>query len=213
MSTAGLNYEPWPWTYLETALSRTDAEALSAEFPVHLLVRFPAPVLAKLNQGLEANRRCQHRTGTLSPNSAGLSPRWRQFIEFLHDDQYVSLVERLTGRDLSRYQLHVYVWEYGCQDWLGPHVDSAYVTQLFYFTPDWTEYDGGYLHILATRHSEQPYQRLAPACGASSILCRTEQAWHAVEPVATPGCIRRSATAFFRSTEPGDGFASDADEV
>src|SRR5690242_12443505 len=136
MLTARLNYEPWPWAYLDTALSHADAEALSLEYPAHLLVDFPAPLLAVRNQPREGDGPYRHKTGRLSPRSTGLSPRWRQFVEFLHSGHYFALVKQLTDCYLSGCHLDVFVWEYGWLDWMGSHVDlpRTHVSQLFYFT-------------------------------------------------------------------------------
>jgi Rps23 Pro-64 3,4-dihydroxylase Tpa1-like proline 4-hydroxylase len=91
------------------------------------------------------------------------------------------------------------VYQYGWRDWLGPHLDKAdrRVVQIFYFTDNWTEHDGGHLHILRERDSEQPYGRVPPRAGGSAVICPTNHGWHEVEPVSRPTVTRRSMIARF----------------
>lgn len=197
MSTARLQSDPWQWCYLPAVFNAADISAMAAEFPSHLLVERNERLLGDAYGYLAQWR------GPLDIGSSNLSARWRQFTEFLYSDRYTELVEQLTGLRLTDCALDFTLYEYGSRDWLGVHRDKPErrVVQVFYFTADWADDDGGCLRILRTRDDAEPHQRLLPRAGSSAVMCPSDRSWHEVEAVTSPDARRRSLVVRFNTTD------------
>lgn len=191
-----LQRAPWRWAYGADVLPLETARELAASFPEELL--------AATESSPDSAKQYRMQTAELGADVDMLPAVWQRMYSFLTADGYRRLIQRLAEVSLAECSLEVSVWEYGPQDWLEAHVDKPdkVVTQIFYLSDGWRAEWGGRLFILSERHSE-PHAALSPTLGASSLVVRSDESWHAVEPVA-PGVplARRSLTAMFRTNEP-----------
>src|ERR1700722_436215 len=175
MSGLILQADPWPWAYHPRLLSEPDSGALCESFPSGLLRR-----ASSADQGGKTYRLRTAVLGAVMP----LPDPWRALYACLTSRSYRQRLEAVTQRPLGDCALEVSIWEYGPQDWLGPHVDKPdkVVTQIIYLSAGWQAGWGGRLLILPGP-GEPPSAALAPMPGASSVVIRSDTSWHAVEPV------------------------------
>lgn len=177
----------------------------------YLRETWPAGVALRLSRSFDgfALTRCErveheksYRFGTAELGAPGVQPptqEWSSVVEALSGNEYRHAVSELTGVPLDGCRFTLSVWEYGSGDWLAPHVDKPdkIVTQIFYLTEGWQDADGGRLLVLENADVSSMVHALPPRLGASAILVRSENSWHAVEPPAAAGPLRRSITATF----------------
>lgn len=177
LKVARLERKPFDWACIEETFESPD-EGL------RLMQQFPDRDFSHLESNVVGK---QYSMRGLSATSEmnGLTHAWRQFLRSLEKSRYRRTLGALTGIELGNLRQEITLWRYSRGDFLGPHTDKEdkIVTHIVYFSdPDWTSEDGGCLDILATADSNSVIRRIAPVCGRSVVLVRSDQSWHAVTP-------------------------------
>lgn len=176
--------DPWRHLYL--------ADALPAGYATRLARSFPADRLApSARSGSDKDYRLW--TADLTENG-DLPDPWGEFLGVLGGAAHRDLLARRSGVDLSATRVSLTVWEYRGGDFLAPHVDKAekVLTQIVYLGEHWAEGDGGRLLVQRTPDEGDVVARLSPSLGATAVLVRSDDSWHAVEPPRPGAAPRRS---------------------
>jgi len=130
---------------------------------------------------------------------------WQDFIAELCSDDYRDEIERLLGAKKAEFRFHWHYTPAGCD--VSPHCDSRreHGSHLFYFNSaeEWDPAWGGSTLVLddggrLSYDSAPDYDQFDAAheCQSignfSSLMLRTDHAWHAVRPITCPeGHMRR----------------------
>ncbi len=130
---------------------------------------------------------------------------WRAFIGELCADDYRREVTRLLGAKKVEFRFHWHYTPTGCD--VSPHCDARreHGSHLFYFNPadDWDPSWGGSTLVLddggrlgynsAPDYADFDAEYECRSIGNfSSLMLRTDHAWHAVRPITCPeGYLRR----------------------
>ncbi len=130
---------------------------------------------------------------------------WQDFIAELCSDDYRDEIERLLGAKKAEFRFHWHYTPAGCD--VSPHCDSRreHGSHLFYFNseeewdPTWGGStlvldDGGRLSYDSAPDYDQfdAVQECQSIGNFSSLMLRTDHAWHAVRPITCPeGHMRR----------------------
>ncbi len=130
---------------------------------------------------------------------------WQDFIAELCSDDYRHEIERLLGAKKAEFRFHWHYTPAGCD--VSPHCDSRreHGSHLFYFNSkeEWDPAWGGSTLVLddggrLSYDSAPDYDQFDAVheCQSignfSSLMLRTDHAWHAVRPITCPeGHMRR----------------------
>jgi hypothetical protein len=124
---------------------------------------------------------------------------WKEFIGELCSDAYRREIERLLGAKKAEFRFHWHYTPPGCD--VSPHCDARreHGSHLFYFNseeewdPAWGGStlvldDGGRLHYDSAPALEEfdAVYECQSIGNYSSLMLRTDHAWHAVRPVSCP---------------------------
>jgi hypothetical protein len=124
---------------------------------------------------------------------------WQEFIGELCSDGYRREIERLLGARRAEFRFHWHYTPAGCD--VSPHCDARreHGSHLFYFNseeewdPAWGGAtlvldDGGRLHYDSAPALEEfdAVYECQSIGNYSSLMLRTDHAWHAVRPVSCP---------------------------
>lgn len=191
--------QPYPWLGI--------ADLVTPEGYAELLANMPGLELFEKKFGYRrrAGQEPHDRYSLeFTPDTPVPAP-WRAFIDELCNSGYREQIARLFRCRRPTFRFHWHYTPTGCS--VSPHCDAAreYGSQLFYFNPegDWQPEWGGGTLILddAGRLSYDSAPALeefvaiheAPSIGnQSTLIQRTDHAWHAVRPIACPeGRLRR----------------------
>ncbi len=130
---------------------------------------------------------------------------WKEFIGELCSDAYRREIERLLGAKKAEFRFHWHYTPSGCD--VSPHCDARreHGSHLFYFNSEeeWDPAWGGSTLVLddggrlsydsapALEEFDAIYE-CESIGNYSSLMLRTDHAWHAVRPVSCPeGHLRR----------------------
>lgn len=173
--------DPFRWYHV--------TETLSPEWAELLLKTFPEDGFTRVGRS-GGEKSYTMRVRKLHPGPAGDLPGpWEEFLAHVVGSAYRENVRRLTGIALEGLRIEVNLWRYDQDSWLDPHVDkeNKVVTQVFYFNRDWPADGGGDLLLLGSSSVDDVRERVAPELGASVVLVRGENSWHAVAKGGRPG--------------------------
>lgn len=193
-----LETEPYRWARLDELFSPEDGAALAASYPRDHFKLLSAHGGEK-DYEYEARSLIRMSADAASYPEA-LSPAWRSFAQDLVSPAYRDAMSLLTGCDLTDSPLEVNVFHYGPGASLGAHPDlpDKVVTHVFYFNESWDCENGGCLAILRSKDSKDIAAKIPPLVGTSGVLVRSDNSWHAVEPVVRGSRrSRRSVTVTF----------------
>jgi len=124
---------------------------------------------------------------------------WRAFIDELCSDDYRHEIERLLGAKKAEFRFHWHYTPTGCD--VSPHCDARreHGSHLFYFNAEdeWDPAWGGSTLVLddggrLDYNSAPDYDQFDAVleCDSignySSLMLRTDHAWHAVRPITCP---------------------------
>lgn len=115
-----------------------------------------------------------------------ISDIWKSFYNELNSKKYLSIIENLTGEDLSDVDIHLWFMRYHDQGYLSKHYDrqpNKVLTQVFYFNDLWTSDNGGYFNLLTSSPSNNIIYSMIPNKIHSVLIKCNESAWHEVSPV------------------------------
>jgi hypothetical protein len=198
ISGARLQTEPYRWGAVHGLFSAQDGAELAATYPHD---RF------KLLTGHGGEKDYSYHARSLVGMGATrataptyLSPVWRALADHLMSEDYRTAMALLTGLDLTGTLLEVNVFHFGPGSELGPHPDlpEKLLTHVFYFNERWKAADGGCLSILRSPDPGSVVAQIPPIVGSSSVIVRSADSWHAVQPVvAGADQSRRSMTVTF----------------
>lgn len=193
-----LETEPYRWARIDGLFSPEDGAALAATYPRDHFKLLSAHGGEK-DYEYEA-RSLIRMNATSASFPERLSPAWQGFAADLLTPAYRAAMSRLVGRDLSEAPLEVNVFHYGPGCSLGAHPDlpDKVVTHIFYFNEEWSCDNGGCLAILRSKDERDVAAKIPPLVGTSGVLVRSDDSWHAVEPVVRGSQrSRRSVTVTF----------------
>jgi SM-20-related protein len=141
----------------------------------------------------------------VTADSDGLTNEWREFIRSLEVRSYRLTLGSLLGIDLRDRNPEITVWRYQKGDFLSPHTDKIdkLVSHIFYFSePDWSAAHGGCLEIFQGNNPTVAVQTLAPVCGRSVIIVRSDRSLHAVTKQKRAGYDRCAVQVVFQRQKP-----------
>lgn len=126
---------------------------------------------------------------------ADLSPAWLKLCAELSSPRYRETVSALTGCDLSACSLEINLWVYENECFLSPHTDKEdkVVSHIIYLSPAWDPTWGGQLKVLRSNDSHDCSFVVSPTHGTSVIIVRSDESWHAVEPIAKSASVKRQS--------------------
>ncbi|HYP27984.1 MAG TPA: 2OG-Fe(II) oxygenase [Blastocatellia bacterium] len=193
-----LETDPYRWAAIDNLYSPRDAAALASTFPHDHF---------KLVSGYGGEKDYEYEARALIGMGADkvsypeeLSDAWRALAHDLLSPAYRAAMSALTACDLSAAPLEVNVFHYGAGASLGPHADlpDKVVTHVLYFNKSWDRRDGGCLTVLRSADPTDIVAEIEPIVGASAVLVRSDNSWHAVSRVLNNSRVsRRSLTATF----------------
>jgi hypothetical protein len=172
-----------------------------------LLDNMPALALFEKKFGYErrAGQQPHDRYSLEYEPSTPVPAPWKAFIDELRSDDYRREVQRLLGAKKVEFRFHWHYTPSGCA--VSPHCDARreHGSHLFYFNPkdDWDPAWGGSTLVLddggrLSYDSAPDYDQFEAIheCESignySSLILRTDHAWHAVRPIDCPeGRMRR----------------------
>jgi hypothetical protein len=193
-----LETEPYRWARIDELFSPEEGAALAGSYPRDHFKLLSAHGGEK---DYEYEARSLIRMGADAASyTEALSPAWRSFAEDLVAPAYRNAMSLLTGCDLTDSPLEVNVFHYGPGASLGAHPDlpDKVVTHVFYFNESWDCGNGGCLSILRSKDPSDVAAKIPPLVGTSGVLVRSDNSWHAVEPVVRGSRrSRRSVTVTF----------------
>ncbi len=199
-----LHRQPFQWGATHGLMRMEDALALEADFPSE------GYIVNERLHGSDKTYRIAINT-LLAPGDsetkAGvtLSPHWQRIVDELRSDRYRQTMSALSGINLDDALLEIVLNQYDRAYWLAPHTDKfpKLVTQLFYFGDHWDARWGGNLQILLSEQPDSVIYEVTPCTGASTIIVRSDNSWHAVTPVeAQAPTQRKSLQITFWAAEP-----------
>jgi Rps23 Pro-64 3,4-dihydroxylase Tpa1-like proline 4-hydroxylase len=138
-----------------------------------------------------------------SPQS--VDPIWFSLIDMLDCEEFRQVVSDHAGIDLAAADIDGGLWLYDKDAFFGPHTDrpTRLATLLFYLSPDWRAEWGGRLLILNSADPADVAAAITPSFNSCVMIVRSENSWHAVEPVTMPNVVRQvfSVRFFVRGAE------------
>lgn len=199
---ATVHDEPWRWAVVDGVFSSNEeALALTREFPVDGFRWFFSGSGAKRYRYW--GRLLVEPGATTLASRSDLTPRWQAFVEdVLLSTAYRTAVGTAIGRDLSDAHMEATCWRYDPGCWFSAHVGSPdrIVNQVFYFNEHWVPEDGGYLRVLAAPDAPAPAAEIEPILGRSALIIRSDNSWHAIDPVTVHrGPSRCTVVVSFRT--------------
>jgi Rps23 Pro-64 3,4-dihydroxylase Tpa1-like proline 4-hydroxylase len=184
----------FPWDHIELPgfLSEDMAATLGAAFDAVTLDRYEKD---------QAHKPYKLYNRLLPSNFEAPLTHWQEIATYLQGAEYRASIARLIGHDLDACRVTLNMWAYGPGDWLGPHLDHSdkVITQIFYLSREWKPEDGGSLALLTREDMASMVRRIPARFGDSFVFLRSDRSWHAVEPIAVGGTIRRSMTLTYWS--------------
>lgn len=192
------NTRPYPFLNSEGLLTREGFETL--------LANMPDPEIFERNEGKKrrAGQAPHDRLSLEYDGDTQIPAPWEAFIEELCDGPYRAKMAQLMGAKRVLFRFH---WHYTRSGrWVSPHTDSPreHGSHLFYFNdeaswdPAWGGEtlvldDGGRLDYNSAPSLSEFDGEIACRCigNVSSIMKRTDHAWHAVRPIECPEGIYR----------------------
>ena len=191
IAQAELRTDPFEWARLEqTFISPEIADELRSTFPTDFYGTKRRRLGESSTYGghhLHGRRLVTRETGqTFEPE--GLSPAWLQLVADLMSDEYVEVMETLTGIDLSGTLRELICFRQPKGGFLDPHPDNPDkpASHVLYFSdPTWSEDDGGCLGILRSRSADDIAELVEPHVNRSVVLVQGESSWHGYPPVTT----------------------------
>ena len=187
-----LECEPFEWGYLDDAFDTPEASR-------QLMLQFPDTEFCRM-ESRDKGKRYAMSARRVHSMMNGLTGAWREFLRSLEAESYRRTLSKVVGVCLDTLQQEITLCRYHFGDHLAAHTDkrSKVVTQIYYFSePDWVESYGGCLDILASDDSNAVVRRIAPVCGNSVVVVRSDRSWHAVTPHHRSGYDRCAVQVVF----------------
>lgn len=172
---------PFSWIQIPSFFETSQAQALELAFPHDQLVQADSAQKHYRLKDLTLIER-----GSISDNVSSLPVIWSELAQDLLHPNYRQWTEELTGIDLSQSKLKVRFCAYEAGCWMLPHTDQAsrLVTQIVYLTSKWSPEMGGGLAIYEYEKQDPPWRIINAAFNSSVLFVRSNNSYHAVEPVA-----------------------------
>ena len=193
ISILSMRVDPWDHVWTKCLFPVRVYDALTASFDQISMARYKKE---------RTDKSYSFSSALLQDRFCSADQPWQQIANVLQGSKYREAVARLAGMNLTGARVTLNMWEYGPGDWLGPHLDhpDKLVTQVFYLSPDWKTSDGGRLMILDGDSTSELVSYAPAVFGSSFIFIRSDRSWHAVEPIAKSGGLRRSMTLTYWTT-------------
>ncbi len=188
-----LSITPYPYFNTEGVLSTEGFQALLNNMPELDLFEKKFGYERRAGQAPHDRYSLEYRPGTPAPEP------WKVFIDELCGDDYRAEVTRLLGAKKVEFRFHWHYTPNGCD--VSPHCDARreHGSHLFYFNSatDWDPAWGGSTLVLddggrLDYNSAPDYEAFDAEyeCQSignySSLMLRTDHAWHAVRPIHCP---------------------------
>ena len=184
---------PYPWQAIADQITPTGYRELVANLPPLELFERKFGYRRRAGQMPHDRYSLEYTPDTPVPKP------WQEFIAELRSEAYRRELMRIFGCGRPTFRFHWHYTPTGCS--VSPHCDARreYGSQLFYFNDadDWRPEWGGATLILddggrlsydsAPALEEFAGVEEAPSIGnQSSLIRRTDHAWHAVRPISCP---------------------------
>jgi hypothetical protein len=194
-----LKIKPYPYYNREGVLNRSGFDELLANMPPVEMFEQKFGYERRAGQAPHDRYSLEYAPGMPVPKP------WQEFIGELCSDAYCNEVTRLLGAKKVEFRFHWHYTPSGCD--VSPHCDARreHGSHLFYFNSedDWDPAWGGSTLVLddggrLDYNSAPGYDEFDAAheCQSignySSLMLRTDHAWHAVRAIDCPeGSLRR----------------------
>jgi len=180
---------PFPYQTMGDMLSIEDVRRLNAELPAKdLYTRY-------VKDGPQHPKRYRmwlfnlYEDGARTPRTGELPPAWQELLDSLLSKDFEEWASGLVGMDLSELDLTLGLYAYEDQDFTT--VDTGKqrkaVHWAFYLNEDWTERDGGQMHLWTAKDAEQPAVSVVPVGGTSALFFPGPSSWHNIGTITTAG--------------------------
>ena len=184
---------PYPWKGIADQITATGYRELLANMPPLELFERKFGYRRRAGQAPHDRYSLEYTPDTPVPQP------WQDFIAELRSEDYRRQIMRIFGCRRPVFRFHWHYTPTGCS--VSPHCDARreYGSQLFYFNdvddwrPEWGGAtlildDGGWLsYDSAPALEEFVGVEEAPSIGnQSSLIQRSDHAWHAVRPISCP---------------------------
>jgi hypothetical protein len=188
-----LTFKPYPYFNSEGVLTESGFQDLLANMPPLDLFEQKFGYERRAGQAPHDRYSLEYAHGMVVPQP------WKEFIDELRSDAYRKEMERLLGAKKVEFRFHWHYTPSGAD--VSPHCDARreHGSHLFYFNSreDWDPGWGG--STLVLDDGGRLDYNTAPAleefdevmeCDSignySSLMLRTDHAWHAVNPIDCP---------------------------
>ena len=193
---------PYPWINMQNTLTQEGFERLRGTLPDVSLFERQVGIKRGYGQGSHDRYLLHYQPGL------GVGEPWKEFIDELHGETYLSFLHRMFGPQEKRRLILTLEWYFawqGCA--VSPHCDAQrkLATHIFYFNTDadWDPSWGGHILILDDggrfkAHSAPAFDdfqvgaEIDPRGNGSLLFQRTDHSWHGVRPLQPlPGNLRK----------------------
>ncbi|MFJ2269915.1 2OG-Fe(II) oxygenase [Streptomyces sp. NPDC087849] len=130
----------------------------------------------------------------ISAVTDSLSPQWKQLLQELRGDQFVSWLERGTGIKLRHLATEIGIYIHDPGDFISVHKDKTdkALTAILYLTPYWPEDGGGQYEVRNSPDpADEPARRISPRAGQFLAFPPSEKSWHSVSEVTASDEVKR----------------------
>lgn len=193
LGAVAMRSEPFPWGYYENAFDEPDT--LVERFPdagyePHAQQRILEALGKRGTDAWYANNvrtRPLLELGETRPHQPEeLDDVWLSVAEDLCSAEYRECLSEVTGHDVRGLRMQAHFWQFHEGAKFKPHVDKPHkiVTHLMYLTDGWSADMGGCFQVLGSDDPTAVLTEIPPVPNSSIVLRRTDNAWHAVSPVA-----------------------------
>ena len=108
---------------------------------------------------------------------------WKAFTEEIYSPAYRKAMERITGLQLSGYEVGIGIRRLSKLSHGAPHADvpRKKVTHLIYFNQEWP-FTTGRLRVLRSKNLEDVHETITPLKGTGLIFVVSQNSFHGFEP-------------------------------
>ena len=116
-------------------------------------------------------------------SKVALCCQWNAFIEEIHSTAYREAIEKVTGLNLSSYEVGIGIRHFSKLSHGAPHADvpRKKVTHLIYFNNEWPQ-ESGRLRLLRSKNLDDVHDVITPLKGNGLIFVVSRNSFHGFEP-------------------------------
>ena len=151
--------------------------------PFRYVVHDPTILDPKILELLCENFPVTSKVGHNEVSEVTLSNEWKAFIEEIHSAAYREALEKVTGMNLSPYEVGIGIRHLSKFSHGAPHADvpRKKVTHLIYFNHEWP-HETGRLRLLRSKNLNDVHDIITPLKGNGLIFVVSKNSFHGFEP-------------------------------